>query len=175
MALSDFQKKLFTHVSVAVGIVALLFLFLFLLNKDIAARAERIEVSKGEVALRMKTIELLTGANSDLKRAEPLLANLQTFLPNKDQLINFPRELQRAAKVYAVDVGFTFGAERPALPQVPGGIKFTMTISGTYDNVVDFLRTVEEHKYIVSLDSVDVQRSAKDTFSLLTSGEIFIR
>ncbi len=170
-----FKRKLFTHVGIAAGIIAILALFIFLLNHDINARVAKIEGFKKEVALRAQTIELLTGANSDLKRADALMLHMRNLLPNKDQLIDFPRELQRAAKNYAVDVGFSFGAESPASEKGPGIIKFTLTASGAYDNIVDFLKIIETHRYLISLDSVDVHRSSKEDYSLLTSGQIYTK
>lgn len=175
MALAGFKKKLFTQIGIAIGSVILLVIFIVLVNSDINKRVESIEQAKGEIALRIRTIELLTGTNSDLKRAEPLFARMQTLLPTKDQLINFPRELQQAARNYALELGFSFGAERLAVGDTPGAIKFTMTAAGDYDNIVDFLRYVEQHRYLISLDSVDTHRSTKDSFSFLTSGEIFTK
>ena len=175
MALDGFKKALFKHIGIALGIIIILALFIVALNGDINSRAAAINAAHDELALRAKTIDLLTGSNSDLKKADELLLNLQGLLPNKDQLIDFPRELQRTAKSYAVEVGFSFGAERTSTPEAPGAIRFTMTIAGTYDDVVDFLKFVEGHKYLISLDSIDIRRSNKETFSLLTSGEIYTK
>ncbi len=170
-----FKRKLLTHVGIAIGIIAVLALFIFLLNGDINGRVAKIDGFKNEVALRAQTIELLTGANNDLKRADLLMLNMRNLLPNKDELIDFPRELQRSAKNFVVDVGFAFGAESPASDKGPGIIKFTLTASGAYDNIVDFVKTIEAHRYLISLDSVDIHRSAKDNYSLLTSGQIYTK
>ncbi len=176
MILQGFKKKLLTHVGIALAIIGLLALFIVLLNGDINKRVVAIQTAKDETVLRAQTIELLTGANSDLKKADALLANLQNLLPNKDQLINFPRELETTAKQYAVDVGFSFGPESVAKDNLPGSISFTMTAAGDFDNIVDFLKSVEQHKYLISLDSIDVHRSGKDNvFSLLTSGLIYTK
>lgn len=175
MILEGFKKKLLTHVAISLGIIALLALFIVLLNGDINDRVTKIQKAKNEISLRTQTIELLTGTNSDLKKADALLANLKDILPNKDQLIDLPRELQRTAKTFVVDLGFSFGPELAAAAGKPGTIKFTMTAAGTYDNIVDFLTSVESHRYLISLDSVDVHRSGKTNFSLLTSGQIYTK
>ena len=175
MALDGFKKKLFKQLGIALGIIIVLSLFIFALSKDINSRADSITESHNELELRARTIDLLTGANGDLKKADDLLVKLQGLLPNKDQLIDFPRQLQSNAKLYAVDVGFSFGAERTATAKAPGAIRFTMTVAGTYDDVVDFMKYIEGHKYLINLDSIDVRRSTKDNFSLLTSGEIYTK
>lgn len=175
MVLDGFKRRLLKKIGIAVGIIAILAAFLIALNIDINSRVAAISAARDELALRSRTVELLTGANSDLKRADPLFANLQSLLPDKDQLINFPRELQRVAKTYLVDAGFSFGAEKAGTSNKPGSIKFTMTIGGDFDNIIDFLKYVESHRYLISLDSVDVRRSTREDFSLLTSGDIYTK
>ncbi len=173
MTLDPFTKKLLRHIGIAAGIIAILASFIMALNMDINRRVVAISDARSALALRSRTIELLTGTNTDLKKAEPLLASMQSLLPTKDLLINFPRELQKAAKNYLVDVGFSFGVERPPEKGQPGGIKFTMTVAGDYEGILDFLQFVETHRYLITLESVDVRRAAQTGFSLLTSGEIY--
>jgi len=173
--LNAYKKQLVKKIGIAVGVIVLLALFIMLLNMDINKRIAAVTEAKTAIALRNQAIELLTGANSDLKKAEPLMVELQSFLPAKDELINFPRELQRIGQQYLVDVGFSFGTEELGKDGKAGNIKFTLTIDGTYDSIVDFLKYVEGHKYLISLDSVDLRSSGRDNFSLFTSGQIYTK
>lgn len=173
MVLAGFKKKLFTQIGIALGAILLLAIFIFLLNKDINTRIEAIEKAKGEIALREKTIELLTGTNTDFKRADPLFENLKSLLPNKIELIAFESSLLQRAKTFAVESGFKFGAEKAGTTEEPGTIKFTMTAAGSYEDIIDFLKYVEGHKYFISLDSIDINRSSPNKYSSLIFGEIF--
>lgn len=175
MVLAGFKKKLLIHVGIALGVIAVPAIIIIVLNADINRRVTTITGYKQEQQLRVQTIDLLTGTNNDLRRADPLLATMQTLLPNKDQLINFPRELERTGTNYGVEIGFSFGAEKPASAQDAGSIRFSMTITGAYEDIVAFLKYVEQHRYFISVDSVDVRRSTRDNFSLVTSGEIYTK
>ncbi len=175
MTATPFQKKIFLQTGVGIGIITILALFIILLNADINKQVDRIEAAKKELELRNQTIALLTGSNSDLRRATPLLKQLQEVLPDRDDLINFPRELNQQALSYGVDVGFSFGPERLGSDKEPGSIKFMMTIDGSYDSIVDFLRFIEKHRYFIAINSVDIRRSAPTKFALQTSGDIYTK
>ena len=173
--LAGFKKRLWITIAISGGGLLLLATFIIVLNYDINKRERAIMEQKQMLELRNQTIALLSSASNDLRRIEPMLAMLENILPNKDQLINFPTELNKAAKGYGVDIGFTFGPEKAGTPEGPGNIKFTMTLAGAFSDIVDFLRVIERHQYFIKLDSIDVRPAANNNFSLLTSGVIYTK
>ena len=175
MAIDKFKKKLLIRVSIAAGIVAVFALFIILLNADINKRLVRIKEYKTELAIRTQTLAILAELQQEAKRAEPLMQELQSALPSRDELISLPRELEKIAKRNKVDFGFVFGQENPAQGNQAGTVRFTMTLAGTYQNLVLFLRELESSPYVVSIASIDVSRREKDTFAFATGGTIAIR
>lgn len=174
-----FKRRLLFKVLVAVGLIALLALFSIVLNMDINKSELSIAASKEKLALRAKTIELLSSSNNDLQKAEPLLENLKTVLPTHDQLFSFKDELTKSAKSYSVTIGVDFpkGGEVPSTATEPGTVKFDMFLSGSYENLIAFLKTFEKHRYFIRMDAIEVIRTASSpsVFTLKTSGKIYIK
>ena len=171
---AGFKKRLLIKSGIAAAIILALAIFIILLNTDINKHIDEIIAANQEFALRSQTFNLLSSSNTDLKRAQPLLETLQTILPSKDQLITFPDELQKSANGYGVSVGFSFGSETPSTATQPGNIKFTMTLAGSFTDIVQYLKFIEGHRYFIRLDSVDIRRETIN-FSLLTGGVIFTK
>ena len=173
--LSGFKKQLLTQIGIALGTVLVFALFIILLNSDINKRIEQINKYRGDLAFRNQTIEVLSTAKSDLVRAQPLINNLEGLLPDKDSLVNFPRELEQIAKARKVDFGFGFGNEQAGSAEAPGFIRFTMTAVGEYGALIAFLSDLEAHHYFISLDTFDMTRQINGVYSVLSSGIIYTK
>lgn len=179
MQLSGFKKKLFLEIGIALGGALLLSVFIILLNIDINKQADAIEETKVQLALRTRTLELLTSSKGDVERADLFLTRLQSMVPTEEQLIALPREFQRIAKTYDVDADFRFiGSQQPGSEQQLGTMKFSLSMIGLYDNVLQFLEFIESSQYIMVLDLGDMSRSKDkegDKFSLIANGTLYIK
>jgi len=171
----NFKKKIIRE-AIILGCALTFFAALIIfLNSDVNKRAENILKYRRELETRNQTIALLSNSNADFERAKPMEAVLTNLLPSKDQLINFPRELERMGKEYAVQTGFTFGTEQPSSATEPGNIRYTLSVTGLYQDVADFVEAFEKHPYFTTLDSIDVKIINGGTYSLITSGTIFTK
>lgn len=174
-----FKRRLFIQVGIALALIVLFTIFIVLLNSDINKRELSIEVSKEKLALRNQTIRLLSSSNDDLKKAQPLLANLKSILPNHDQLFTFKDEIAQTAKGYGVSIGIDFpkGGEQPGSETQPGSVKFEMTLSGSYENLVSFLKAFEMHRYFMQIDGIEIiiGKTADEFFLKTSGGKIFIK
>ena len=173
--MNAFKKRLLTRLAILGGGIILLVLFIILLNVDINKRMAAIEESKALLASRDEAVSLLTHSQLDLERVENGISVLGRVLPNKDELINFPRELEGMANKYLLDIGFSFGVESAGVESRPNSISFTMTLSGAYEDITDFLEELEEHRYIILIDSAEVRRGNDGRYSFLTGGSIYTR
>ncbi len=172
---NNFKKKLLIQAIILGAGVFLLALLIILLNADINKRAEKIVQYKRELEIRNQTIALLTNSNADFERAQPMETVLSDLLPSKDQLINFPKELDTLARGYSIQIGFSFGTENASTETDPGLIRYTMALTGFYQDIVDFLKELEGHPYFITMDSIDVKLITGTTYSLITSGTIFTK
>lgn len=169
------NKRLFIQLGIALGSVLLLSLAVFFLNRSINARVEEMRAQKRDLALRNRTIELLAGGNSDLKRAEPLLERLQSVLPAKDTLLAFSRDIKNFGKQFGVTVGFSFGVEKAGTESEPGTVSFSLSASGDYDNLIAFLEFLEQHPYFIRFDGIALGYQKESQYTITTSGVIFTK
>ena len=171
-----FKRRLFIQIGVTAGLIILFSIFIVLLNSDINKSGLSIDAAKEKLNLRSQTIELLSSSNNDLKKAEPLLANLKTILPTQDELINFPAEITAIAKGYGVDIGFEWKKGGTAgTPDGAGTVLFAMTLSGGYGDLSDFLAALERHRYFIRMEGVEILRTDRtpNIFTIKTNGTIY--
>jgi len=171
----SFKKRLIKQFIIACSGITLIAVIIIVLNFDINKRIERIETRKREVIIQSQAILILSDLKKEALRARSDQALLESALPTRDQLISFPRELEQLAKANSVDLGFAFGSETPSTESQPGSIKFTMSLGGSIDGLLDFLKALETNKYFINLSSVDLAKREGSRFALGTTGEIFTR
>ena len=171
----SFKRRLIKQLIIAFASIALIVAIIIGLNIDINKRAKSIEEKKREALMQTQAMLILSDLKKEavLARADYML--LETALPNRDQLIALPRELEQLAKRLSVDLGFSFGNETASTESQPGSIRFTMSLGGTIEGLLDFLKAFETNKYFINLSSVDLAKRENNRYSLGTTGEIFIR
>lgn len=171
----SFKRRFIKQLIIASASVAFVAVIIILLNFDLNKRMSRIEARKAQALLQSQSILIL----SDLKK-EAVLARadyelLENALPTRDKLIALPRELETLAKAHNIDLGFSFGSETPSSEGQPGSIRFTMSLGGGIDDLLDFMKAFEANAYFINLSSVDLAKKEESRFSLGTTGEIFTR
>lgn len=171
----SFKRRLLKHLGIASAFIVIIVAIIIVLNFDINKRMKRIETRKLEAAAQAQAIFVLSDLKKESIGAKSDYALLQAALPDRDQLISFPRELDQLAKLYKVDLGFAFGNETPSTDSQPGSIRFTLSLGGTLDDLIDFMKKFESNAYFISLSSVDLSKKEGSRFALGTSGEIFTR
>jgi hypothetical protein len=171
----SFKKRFLKQLLIALGVITVIAVIIIVLNIDINKRMTRIEARKRERAMQAEAILILSDLKKESERARAHYPVLESLLPTRDQLISFPRELEQLAKLHTIDLGFSFGSEAASTEDQPGVIRFTMSLGGTLDNLLNFLKAFESHKYFINLASVDLAKREGTRFALGTSGEIFTR
>jgi hypothetical protein len=175
MTPSPFHKRLLIKIGIASAVIAVLSVAVIFLNKNLNGRVDEIDKLKAEIIIRTRTIDLIAGGNNDLKRAEPLVARLQTVIPEKDELVKFSREVARLGKENGVNLGFSFNeGEVAATATEAGHVPFTLSIIGPYDGIVASLQALERHPYFVRFESVtDLSYDKDGLYNLHMNGSIY--
>lgn len=171
----SFKRRIIKQLIIAISAIALIAVIIIVLNVDINKRVKVIEDRRRNAIMQAQAIRVLSELKKDAPRARLDYALLQGALPDRDQLISFPRELEQLAKASGVDLGFSFGSEAPSTDTQPGNIRFTMSLSGTLESLLSFLKVFENHRYFINLSSVDLTKREESRFALTTSGEVFTR
>jgi hypothetical protein len=145
---------------------------------DIGALARGIE--KRRSFLRERTVLLETFAQ--FKGAGPVIERyeerLRALLPSQEELLDFPRYLESVARVHQVALNFGFQGD-PVLAggSEPGGVSFSLQVSGTPQRVARFLREVEREspRFVVRFSSFEVAQGGPAEEWVLVQGTLFFR
>lgn len=156
------------------GILVVLGGALWYMRSDIFARTEAIRAAEMRIVLELRAQSVLAALKSQREEARPFEEKLQSFLPPRDQLITFSRELEELASARGVGFGFGFGAETPATEGAAGSIGFTMTVSGAFGAIISFLERVEASSAIMRIESIDITGGGNE-YSLVSEGRVFFR
>jgi hypothetical protein len=115
-----------------------------------------------------------------LKQAEPqakaIQRKMEILLPVQDQLLNFPDFMKNLANSKQVNLSIVYPGSITPPNSRAGSIAFTLTASGPFNNVQNFLSALEKtpKQFWVGMDSVDFVRNG-DGFTLTAPGKVFFR
>jgi Tfp pilus assembly protein PilO len=168
----EFRSWLLRNIAFYVAGVLVVSGLLFFLSRDISDRVMFIERQRVDLSARSQILDSLLKLKSDSEKARGLLGSLEEALPTKDELIVFSKELEDFARSNQLDFSLRFGAESPATAVDPGTNNFTITSGGTYENLIRFLRNVENSGYFVSFDLFDLTQSSRG-YEILIRGKVF--
>lgn len=140
---------------------------LIFLGWDINNRAEVIRKQRQELVNRSEELSLFAKLQSQSNEADPYLNILGNVLPVRDQLFDFPKEMERLASQEGIGFGFNFGSETPSGPSAAGRIGFTITTGGSLVKIFKFIKAMEDSRFLIGFKSFDFIGS-----SLNISGEV---
>ena len=105
----------------------------------------------------------------------PYILGIENILPSRDELVNFSRDLSAAAGQNSVSFTSKFSGENLIGKISADDLKWIgvdFTLGGGFDNIVNFLKTVENSRYSIKLNALDLSRRDNDYRGLL-NGKVF--
>jgi len=144
----------------------------FWLRYDINRNVASIQNNKREIFAYAHATETLSALRTDLAKAKNEKPFLESILPRSEELINLSRDLSALAKQTNVEAVLNFGNEVKGSDNVPGFIYFNLAITGTFNNWLKFLETLEKGRYLMAFDSFNITSDGK-TYRLNTNGKVF--
>ena len=172
-----FTPKAIVNLFVLFGFLIFIAIILSSLGNEIESKAEAIRDQRAQIESRIRSISKLAELSDSAKEAKPALEEINSLLPNRDELVSFPRYISNLGAENNVTAAFNFrGEEVPSTEMEAGYSGFYLIITGTFPNVVSFLENLEKGRFIVRVDSFDVvlQRASSD-FQADIIGSIFFR
>lgn len=146
---------------------------LILVGFDINKRTNFIQTIKQELVIRFQSVEEAAALIKSANQAKEESRFLNRILPPPEQLINFPKTVNNLASQHNVEVSFSFGQETAGSETEPGFISFTIAASGDYNDLVNFIKSLEQLQYQISFDSFNFADNDKNRFNSLINGKIF--
>lgn len=172
-----FTPKVIINLSVLLGFLVFISLVLSFLGKEIQDKANRIRDQRAEIGLRINSISKLAELSAAAKEAEPALEELSSLLPKRDELVVFPRYIDTLATESSVDDRFSFkGDDIDPTETEAGHSSFTLSVTGSYSNVLTFLEKMEKGRFIIKVESFDVVLQRDESgFKADIQGLVFFR
>lgn len=170
-----FSPKTIINLSVLLGFLVFVSMVLFFLGQEIQNKTQQILAQRAEIESRINSISKLAELNTAAKEAEPALAELNALLPKKDELVAFPRYIDTLARESGVDDRFDFrGEEIPSTETEAGYSGFSLSIKGSYGNILNFLEKLEVGRFIIRVEIFDVIIERDDnSFTADIQGSVF--
>lgn len=141
---------------------------------DINKRTNAIQSAHEEVAARKTAKEQVGVLRGQSERAARYRDFLTNILPQHDQLIAVPRELDSIGDRNGVDVGFKF---REGNDTEESGIRFAsfqMTARGELAAFIKFLKDTEASRFFIEFESIEFSKTGR-TINAALGGKVFSR
>ncbi|MAF79545.1 hypothetical protein CL629_00500 [bacterium] len=175
--MSRFTKKILIDLSIAFVLLILLGAGIIFFRANLEEFSGKLSESRKELETRSSAIQRL----AELKRVEEefgkdYLNVLYNFIPKKDELINFSRELQALADSEGLaEFSSSFVGEGPASAQTLGFVRFSANISAKSEtNILNFIKKLQEFRFLTKLESFSVSKGNQESKASIR-GQIFFR
>ena len=172
----SFKKKIFMEFGVASGVLVALATGVIFFSLNMRTFAERLYEGKNDLKIRSASVSRL----ADLKRVEqqigaPYLNVLYNFIPKKDELIDFSREMQSVASSEGLEFGFSFMGENPASEDALGSVRFAVNISGpSEENIRGFMQKMQNFRFFIKLEELSIAETENGARGSMR-GQVFFR
>ena len=168
----EFTVKLFTSIGIILVTCSVLGVLILLFGLDIARRANSVQGYKKDAKAALENSLSVLSLKSDFERAKPYVSVFDNILPIRDQLIAFPKDVALLAQKSKVEAGVSFGSETEPTDKYPGFVGFSMTMAGSYSDILQFMQSVERGKYVVDWGDVNFSLENKN-YNVKVSGRVF--
>ncbi len=168
----NFKKHLLITIGIPAGISLILITTIFVINSDINRKVQEITTLRADLLFRLNLAESLAVLNQDSQEAQKYTTELDTVLLDRNKLIGFPRELAGIARQNKIDLNSALGQESPIDSETLRQTNFMMTGQGTFENFINFLKTLEISRYFINLSSIDLTRE-QSIFRIIMNGRVF--
>lgn len=142
------------------------------LRFDILNKSSLAEKIKKDTNSYYRAAEGLDFLRSDINKIKPHFVGLDNFIQTKDQLIHFNKDLKIIANQNNVSVFSNFSEEKTPAQSGLKEIGVVININGSFENLINFLSTLEKSSYSVKLNTLDFTQSDKE-YKATLNGAIF--
>lgn len=172
------RRRIFGDAGIIIGSLLIAGAVLYWFGGFLGAKAEKIAADRGLIHRRSKILETL----AELKRVAPEAAQYKTkidaVLPAKDQLLDFPGWFEGFARVHQLKLVASFqqAGQVEAKNDSAGYISFGASAEGQYENIVAFLKDVENNpqRFFVDITTIAIEKRIGN-YSASMSGKVFFK
>lgn len=175
-AMSDFQKKLFIKLGTLVAVLVVTVGGIVFFGGNISSYADQIVSIRKELVQRIALLQSYVSLKSEYTaKAKEDISILNNLIPQQDQLIDLRRDFQFLGGGDNLDINFAFTGERTTDSPRLGAIGISLDVQGEMRNVLDFMKKLEHFHYLISIDSVTIDKKDSGGVTALLRGGVFFR
>lgn len=171
-----FQKKFLTELGITLGILIVLGGGIVFFSVNIKTFAAQLQEKKKELKSHSNAVSQFVELERTGKQIGiPYLNVLYNFIPKKDELINFPREMQALASSEGLEFGFSFIGENPASQDALGSVRFTVNVSGKSEtNIKNMIKKLQDFRFFIKIEDFSISNAEGETKGTIR-GQVFFR
>lgn len=171
-------KEIITRSTLIFLVMIIVFMSVsFFLKSNLTQNSELIRQSNSDIIKESSIIETLSKLKSQKNQADALRGVLKNQLASKDDLIGFSREVNQLAQSSNVNVIPSFSGGADQVTGVFGSTNVSLTMSGTFSDVISFLEKLERSRYLVNITNFDLTRENENSalYRFFARGEVIYR
>ena len=142
------------------------------LRLDIIDKVNSAENIRKEMNSYSRIAEESNLLRSDIDKIKPYLFELNNAVQTKDQLINFNKDIKIIANQNQVSVVSNFSDEKESVKSGLKEISVAINANGGLENLINFLKALENSNYSVKLNTLDFSQLDKE-YKATFNGVIF--
>lgn len=174
--MDHFYKSLIIEISIFVLLVAALGGGLVFMKTEISESATKIENNRKLLFDRSEALKSISVLKSQYEsKGQNYLNVLHNIITTKDQLIDLKQEFQILATKNNLSFGFSFSpSEEAATPTELGSLEFVLSTKGSIDELISFVRDLQQFKYLITLDGFSLNRE-NSGIQMTIKGQAYFR
>lgn len=174
---TQFKNQLLLIILKTVGLIMLGVLGMFYFSRNIKHSVIGSIQQRGQIFMQSRQIENYTRLKSDYEKYQSYFAKLKTALPSREELIVLPMRFDNEAKAVDISQTFTFGAEVQSEGSEPQGILFSLNLTATGFEFLDYLERINNFPYFLVFTQFDMISSQghRNTSQFLVKGKVYMR
>lgn len=173
----NFRNQLLLVILRTLGLIMLGILGMFYFSRDIKKSVSESIQRRSQIFIQSRQIENYTRLKSDYEKYQSYFPKLKSALPNREELIVLPSRFDSEAKAAAVNQTFTFGEETPAAETDPPAMAFSLNLTATDFQFLDYLERIINLPYFVTFNQFEMISSEghKNISQFSIKGKVYTR
>lgn len=169
-------RKILLNFLISILIIGALLGILALFNLNLGKTSAKINSLSNNLFSRSSSIQGTSELKSQYNAyGESYLNVLYNVVPQKDELINFPKEIQTLASAFDLSLGFSYVGESAVTDEAPGSVSFQISVEGPeMASIIEFIKEFENFRYFTQLESFAVGPSNANIKANIR-GKVFFR
>jgi len=173
----NFKNHLLIGIIVVFGSFGAFGFVIYSLSQKLGSASEKISAERLLIRKNQDLVESLASLRQSSGEIEGYITKIEGLLPEKDGLIDFPKQVENLARITQVSSVFNFQGE-PIKPEgMVGFWTFTLSLTGDYVNIMNFVKEMEitpGGKFVVGIDSLKVQEF-ENSYKADIKGRVFFK